>query len=99
MHNLSGVESPLLGLLATVLTVVLTVLPLVAWGWRSETPGAADAPDRLGGDGRASNGCFESHDRPELRERRPSETCRSAETRHTELAMTIEALSFALFRK
>jgi hypothetical protein len=31
MHNLLGVESPSLGVLATVLTVVLTTLLLVAW--------------------------------------------------------------------
>jgi hypothetical protein len=31
MHNLFGIESPWLGVLATVLTAVLTVLLLVAW--------------------------------------------------------------------
>lgn len=31
MHNLFGIESPSLGVLATVLTAVLTVLLLVAW--------------------------------------------------------------------
>jgi hypothetical protein len=31
MHNLFGVESPLLGVLATLLATVLTALLLVAW--------------------------------------------------------------------
>jgi hypothetical protein len=31
MHNLFGVESPLLGILATILATVLTALLLVAW--------------------------------------------------------------------
>ena len=31
MHNLLGVESPALGVTATVLTVVLTALLLAAW--------------------------------------------------------------------